>query len=71
MESFLRDGVNIQGISERALAGDAHFFDEVVSPSTIKQNLSSNKVSGSKLFQVYIICIYLLHFILFCRILIK
>lgn len=37
--------MNIQGISERALAGDAHFFDEVVSPATIRENLASNKDS--------------------------
>ena len=52
MDSFLREGVNIQSLAENTLAGDAHFFEEVASPAVIKQNLASNKVLTRTIFVV-------------------
>lgn len=42
---FLRDGVDLQAISGRALAGDAHLFEEATTPAKIRQCLDSTKVS--------------------------
>jgi hypothetical protein len=43
MESFLREGVDIPGMSSRA-AGDAHFFEDATSPAKVRAYLDSIKV---------------------------
>eukprot|EP01041_Mallomonas_annulata_P006874 gene6874-13937_t len=45
MENFLRDSVDLRGISNRTIAGDAHFFDDATSPDKIRQYLESTKES--------------------------
>jgi hypothetical protein len=52
MEAFLRDNVDLQAISGKALAGDAHFFEDVTTPAKIKQYLDSFQVLGN------ILCFY-------------
>jgi hypothetical protein len=47
MESFLRDGVDLKGMSGRAIAGDAHFFEDSTSPAKVRQYLDSKKVRMS------------------------
>ncbi len=42
MENFLQHGVDIQGLSGRAV-GDAHFFDDTTSPEKVRQDLDSIK----------------------------
>lgn len=44
MEAFLRDNVDLQAISGKALAGDAHFFEDVTTPAKIRSYLDSFKV---------------------------
>lgn len=47
MENFLREGVDIQGMSGRAMAGgDAHFFEDSTSPNKVRQYLDSIKVAA-------------------------
>jgi hypothetical protein len=41
---FLRDGVDLQAIGGRALAGDAHLFEEATTPAKIRNYLDSTKV---------------------------
>ena len=38
--------MDFQAISGRAIAGDAHFFDDATSPAKVRQFLDSSKVSG-------------------------
>jgi hypothetical protein len=50
MENFLRDGtVDLRGISNRAIAGDAHFFDDSTSPEKIHSFLESSKVKLARI----------------------
>jgi hypothetical protein len=51
MENFLREGVDLQGISGR-VAGDAHFFEDATSPAKVRAYLDSIKVCWSELFVV-------------------
>ena len=45
MDSFLREGVDLAGFASQAIAGDAHFFEDALSPAKIKSHLDSNQVS--------------------------
>ena len=47
MESFLREGVDMQGITGRTIAGDAHFFEDATTPAKVRAYLDSTKVSRS------------------------
>jgi hypothetical protein len=47
MESFLRDGVDLQSLGGKTIAGDAHFFDDNMAPPKVRQNLDSGKVKAS------------------------
>ncbi len=51
---FLRDGVDLQAISGRALAGDAHLFEEATTPAKIRQYLDSTKVCDFPLYYFFI-----------------
>jgi hypothetical protein len=44
MESFLREGVDLQGMSGRTIAGDAHFFEDATTPTKVRAYLDSAKV---------------------------
>jgi hypothetical protein len=44
MDSFLREGVDLQAISNQTIAGDAHFFEDSTTPAKIRQYLDSSKV---------------------------
>ena len=44
MENFLREGVDLQGMSGRTIAGDAHFFDDATTPAKVRAYLDSGKV---------------------------
>ena len=50
MEIFLRDGVDLNMISQTAMStvGDAHFFEDSTPPIKIRQYLDSNQVSHLK-----------------------
>eukprot|EP00981_Chlorochromonas_danica_P008375 scaffold2163_cov158-Ochromonas_danica.AAC.10 len=48
MDSILRDGVQLQAITARAFGGDSHFFEDLVTPEKIREELDSNK-DGDKL----------------------
>ena len=37
-------GVDLQGISGRTIAGDAHFFEDATTPSKVRAYLDSTKV---------------------------
>lgn len=50
MENFLRDGVDLNMISQTAMStvGDAHFFEDATPPVKIRQYLDSNQVCQFK-----------------------
>ena len=56
MESFLREGVDLQALTAKAIAlginSDAHFYDDSTAPIQIKQTLDSiketDKLNGMK-----------------------
>lgn len=43
MENFLREGVDLQGIGGRTIAGDAHFFEDATTPAKVRAYLDSAK----------------------------
>lgn len=46
MNNLLSEGVDLHSLSGRALAGDAHFFEDSTGPAKIKEYLDSPKVDS-------------------------
>lgn len=44
MDSFLREGVDLRDISNKAIGSDGHFFDDTDSPAKLKLYLESQNV---------------------------
>jgi hypothetical protein len=43
MDTFLKEGVDLAGFASQAIAGDAHFFEDALSPAKIRNHLESNQ----------------------------